>query len=73
MAKIDITKFTQPPTPEEVAEKMGVGGASASTPAGQKYAVGTKTVTNTGSGVKPVIGDDEFEFGDEELEGGEEK
>jgi len=66
--KIDISKFTQPSTPEEVAEKMGMYSSDTATPAGQKYAVGTKTAKNTEAGVKPTVGDDEFEFGDEELE-----
>jgi len=68
LERVDISKFTQPSTPEEVAEKMGapVGGNGA-TPAGQQYAVGTKTVTNTEAGVKPTIEDDTFDFGDEDL------
>ena len=72
LKRVDITKFTQPPTAEEVEEKMGVISSSEATPAGQQYAVGNKTVTNTPAGVKPTVGDDEFEFGDEELEEDEE-
>lgn len=72
LKRVDITKFTQPPTPAEVEEKLGVSSDSGATPAGQQYAVGTQTVTNTEAGVKPAIGDDEFEFGDEGLEGDDE-
>lgn len=64
---IDISKFTKPSTPEEVSEKLGIP-SNGATPAGQKYAVGTKTVQNTKAGVKPVISDDEFDFDDKELE-----
>jgi hypothetical protein len=67
MNRVDISKFTQPPKPEEVAEKMGISLDKASS-AGQQYAVGTKKVTKTKAGVKPAMDDDEFEFGDEELE-----
>ena len=68
LERVDISKFTQPSTPEEVAEKMGASpGGNGATPAGQQYAVGTQTVTNTEAGVKPAIEDDTFDFGDEDL------
>jgi hypothetical protein len=67
LERVDISKFTQPSTPEEVAEKMGASGGNGATAAGQQYAVGTQTVTNTEAGVKPAIGDDTFDFGDDDL------
>lgn len=62
--KVDISKFTKPSKPEEIEEKLGISAKGSATPAGQKYAVGGKTVSND----PPEIGDDEFDFGDEELE-----
>ena len=61
--RVDISKFTQPPTPDEVAEKLG---AASDEPA--KVAVGTRTVETSKAGVKPTIDDEEFNFGDEEEE-----
>lgn len=58
--RIDITKFTQPLTPTEVLEKMGVSGDSGA--AGVQYAIGTKTVS---ADSKPQISDDDFNFGDD--------
>lgn len=63
--RVDISKFTTPPTPEEVAEKLGV--VVDETP---KVAVGHQTVpaqTGSEAGVKPTLTDDDFDFGDEEL------
>jgi len=61
LERIDISKFTQPPTPEEVAEKLG---AASDEPA--KMSVGTQTIEATAAGVKPTIDDEEFNFGDED-------
>lgn len=61
LEKINISKFTQPPTPEEVLQKMGDGSDE---PA--RAAVGTQTVElSGGAGVKPTTDDEEFSFGDE--------
>lgn len=57
--RVDITKFTQPLTPEEVLEKMGASGNNST---GAQYAVGTQTVS---ANSKPSISDDDFNFGDE--------
>ena len=62
LERVDITKFTQPSTPEQIAEKLG----TSLTTAGDepvKYAVGTKTVANEGG--KPVISESDFNFGEE--------
>jgi hypothetical protein len=59
--KLEISKFTQPPTPEEVAEKLG---AASDEPA--RVAVGTQTVETSAAGVKPTINDEEFSFGDDD-------
>lgn len=53
MERVDISKFTQPPTPEEVSEKLG-------------STVSNTETTYTAEVVKPVIDDEEFNFGDED-------
>ena len=67
LERVEISKFTQPSTPEEVAEKIGnaplSGGA---TRAGQHYAVGSAVVTNTEAGVKPEVEEGTFDFGDDD-------
>jgi hypothetical protein len=69
--RVAIEKFTQPSTPEDILEKVGsLSGVSA-----PQYAVGTKTVSkpvskpmDSGSnGSRPVIRDEDFDFGDEQL------
>lgn len=60
--RVDISKFTQPSSPEEIAEKLGTSLATASD-ASVKYAVGNKTVTNEGG--RPVISENDFNFGEE--------
>jgi hypothetical protein len=60
--RVQIEKFTQPPTAEEVSEKIG---AAHDEPA--KVAVGTQTVETSAAGVKPTVNDEEFNFGDDEL------
>jgi hypothetical protein len=64
--RVNIEKFTVPPTPEEVAEKLGVvfGGVTPT------VAVGTQHVTPSSApaaGVQPTVSDEDFNFGDEEL------
>ncbi len=59
LERVDISKFTQPSTPEEVAEKMGDEPA--------QFTVGAQTVTNTSQGVKPEISASDFNFGDDDL------
>jgi hypothetical protein len=54
-SKVDIAKFTQPSTPEEVAEKMGVSVVSSEKP-----------VKGKESDIKPTVKETEFDFGDEE-------
>lgn len=68
--RVNIGKFTQPPTPEEVAEKLGVVLGNMA----PQVAVGTQTVTpqvvqNTqpAAGVKPTLTDEDFDFGDDSL------
>jgi len=58
--RVDINKFCQPATPEEVAEKMG---AIDDSPA-PSYAIGNKIVTKGGD--KTVVKDEDFDFGDNE-------
>ena len=53
LERVDISKFTQPPTPEDVVEKLG-----GSVP---------KAASKTDSGSKPHVNTDDFNFGDEEL------
>lgn len=53
--RVEIGKFTQPSTPEEVVEKLG---ATYNEPV-------TQTETSS-AGVKPVIDDDEFSFSDDD-------
>lgn len=60
LERVDITKFTQPSSPEEIAEKMGASLSNASV----QYSVGTKTVTNDG-GSRPKISENDFNFGEE--------
>lgn len=60
--RVDIAKFTKPPTAAEVAEKLGVVLGEDDTP---KVAVGRQTVAAQ-SVAKPDIADDEFEFGDDD-------
>lgn len=62
LERVDISKFTQPSSPEEIAEKLGtslasVGGASV------QYVVGTQTVTNEAG--RPTISESDFNFGEE--------
>lgn len=64
LERVDISKFTQPSTPEEVLEKMGSGNGAGN---GAQYAVGTQTVVNTDAGVKPSISEEDFNFGDDDL------
>lgn len=59
--RVDIGKFTQPPTAQEVAEKLGVVTGDAP----PQVAVGNQTVAATG--VKPTLTDEDFDFGDDEL------
>jgi len=59
--RVSIAKFCQPVTPEEVAEKMG-GVDDAPAPS---YAVGTRTVSKAVD--KPVVKDEDFDFGDDQV------
>lgn len=59
LERVDIAKFTQPMTPEEIAEKLG----TVIDEAAPKYAIGTETVTNTSG--KPNISEDDFNFEDD--------
>jgi hypothetical protein len=59
--RVQISKFTQPPTVDEVSEKIG---ASQDEPA--RMAVGAQKVAATGGGKPAAIDDEEFSFGDEE-------
>lgn len=60
--RVDIAKFTQPPTPAEVAEKLAALGGDEP----PRVAVGTQTAPATG--VKPTLTDEDFDFGDDDLE-----
>lgn len=62
-ARVDISKYTQPSTPEEIAEKLGTSMAGASV----QYAVGKQTVTNEGGVVRPTVSEDDFNFADDDL------
>jgi len=64
MERVEISKFTQPSTPEEIAEKVGIS-AIANAPV--QYAVGTQTVTNDGGTVRPTVSEDDFNFADDDL------
>lgn len=59
--RVDIGKFTKPPTPEEVAEKLGVV-LGEDLP---RVAVGTKTYS-TKKTEKPVLDEDFADFGDDD-------
>lgn len=64
LSKVNIAKFTQPPTPEEIEEK--VGGAVLPSQYSESQ---SNTTTSSGrkSSAKGTVDDSEFEFGDEEL------
>jgi hypothetical protein len=66
LERVDISKFTQPSTPEEVDEKIG-GNSSGSSGGNPQYAIGTQTVTNDGGNIKPNISAKDFNFGDDDL------
>lgn len=59
--RVDIAKFTQPLTPEEVLEKMGVSDGNGAG-GNAKPAVEAQTVS---ADSKPAISDEDFNFGDE--------
>jgi len=59
-ARVDISKFTTPPKPEEVLEKMG-GQVSEST-----FEARTENVVRGGNSAKPEIKDEDFDFGDDQ-------
>ncbi|MFA5048440.1 MAG: hypothetical protein WC516_05465 [Patescibacteria group bacterium] len=62
LERIDVNKFTQPSTPEEIAEKLGTSlGSTNNTPV--QYVAGNKAVTNEGS--RPVISENDFNFGED--------
>jgi hypothetical protein len=63
--RVEVTKFTQPSTPEEIAEKLGTSVAPTNAPV--QYAVGTQTVTNDGESVRPTVSEDDFNFADDDL------
>ena len=67
LEKVDINKFTQPSTPEEILEKIGA--PSMDSPK-VRYAVGSKVVENSGGSMKqiakPTVEDDDYDFDAEE-------
>jgi hypothetical protein len=68
--RTSIEQFTQPSTPEEILEKIG-----SLKDIEPQYAVGTKTVSKPSpklsdsgnNGSRPIIRDEDFDFGDEQL------
>ena len=63
--RVDISKFTQPPTPEEVAQKLGVVSTNDEADSPPRVAVGQTTIP--AAGTKPALTDEDFDFGDDEL------
>lgn len=61
--RVDIAKFTQPPTPQEVEEKLAEYlGSSNPTPQVKQGTVSVKPPTDA----SPTVSDDEFDFGDDD-------
>lgn len=62
LERVDVSKFTQPSTPEEIAEKLGTSLVTAGD-APVQYAVGNKTVANEGG--RQVVSESDFNFGED--------
>lgn len=63
LGRVDISKLTQPPTPQEVEERLQTIGLFDANPRSTKQGA---TVVSPPKDAQPTIGDDEFDFGDED-------
>lgn len=61
--RVDINKFTTPPSPEQVAEQLEVMGVTGPSPA-PKTSNGQQRPKK--AEVKPTLSDEDFDFGDDE-------